>query len=298
MLFSNICLGYSLAQAPALSYFGQSKSPFHLSQWGWSREREVQISRFLLPAFPFCFLNLNLSRMQCLLGFCIKNKFLCSKLLFSVLQMKFIFPCCKTSLKVNLLWRNIKLIFHLYYNGAPYTDVQYKDILLLPGHLRERTLRKFLELCHKHWLAQKESIGWEKKKNLRNMQRRGMLMGTPLKARHYASKGMDLCNIYKGPGKLYFHCFQVGNWNSERLSHLPVWSHYTSYIEEMGLESTWFHPWSTYFSKTQQFPFSSPTSTLTIRNFKRQIWHDFTLSGQLLCLIAVPVGAISTHAQN
>lgn len=145
--------------------------------------------------------------------------------------MKSIFPCCKTSLKVNPLWRNIKLIFHLYYNGAPYTDVQCRDILS-PWPPERACTKKIPEIVSQTLTGTKR-IYWLRKNIY--MQRRGILIRTPLKAWHYVSKGIDSYNIYKGPEGFYPHCFQVGNQNSERLSHLPVWSHYSSHIEEMGL---------------------------------------------------------------
>lgn len=105
-------------------------------------------------------------------------------------------------------------------------------------------------------------------------------------------------------GGLYPFCLQVGNWGSERVSNLPIWSH-SLYTEEMGLKNRSFQHPSIYFQKhSRAHSLVSPehyhSSSLegNIRSFKKQIWHDFTSSGQLLCLIAMSVGEMKTKKKK
>lgn len=146
-------------------YFGQSKSPFYLSQWGVTeKDRGSDLSYFsacisiLFPKLQFhqsaVFIRIpHLKEISVLKTF---------YLLF------YKWNPSSRSAKHYLEWiplgKDIKIIFKLYHNGAPCADVQHWDILLIPHHLREHAPRKLLELCHEHWQGEKEP-NWSLRKN-------------------------------------------------------------------------------------------------------------------------------------
>ena len=126
-----------------------------------------------------------------------------------------------------------------------------RDILVFSGHLRKCELRKFLELCHRHWQEQKEPNYWLRVAGgkLGSRQKERNVYGTPLKARHLASKGINLYNLDKEPDRWVLTLLPAGGElrlrESKQLANIV-----TQFIHwRDGTQKKSFHHQSTHFQK-------------------------------------------------